>query len=398
MNNEYRRQARLERSRLQIGGRSGVCLLTLFAALLATRTPALATEAPYPPSPLIEGITWHSDTHRTDAGGSDLWPTTWAADGHVYTSWGDGAGYGSDFPDEGGRDRVSLGFARIEGFPPDNWFGVNINGGKRAEKPASFPKKGKCGGMLSAGGTLYAWLNLQDGTWPGVNQALVWSEDKAVTWTRAPWVWPKGRDNFKAQTFLQSGRNYKGPRDDHIYVYGRNETDWGQGKHGYLARVHRRRIGDRDAYRFFTGIDAAGRARWDADVSMRQPHFSDPRGVESVNVVYNRALKRYILTCHRGGQGTLGIFDGLEPWGPWTTVAYYDNWLKLKGKGKARDMLFVSIPAKWISPDGRTLWFIYTGGLDSFNMIKGTLKLNEDALSQTKVESRPFTHMNVANQ
>ena len=361
--------------------------VTLFAALLVVKTPALAATPPYPPSPMIEAITWHTDTHRTDAGGSDLWPTTWAADGHIYTSWGDGAGFGSDFPGESGPDRVSLGFARIEGFPPDHWFGVNINGGKQAENPASFPNKGKCGGMLSVNGTLYAWLNLQDGTWPHVNQALAWSTDKAVAWTQAPWVWPKGCGNFKAQTFLQLGRDYKGPRDDYIYVYGRNETDWDQGKQGYLARVHRRQIEGRDAYAFFTGINASGQAGWDADISRRQPHFTDPRGVESINVVYNKALNRYILTCHRGGQGTLGIFDGSEPWGPWTAVAYYDNWLELKGKGKGRDMLFVNIPAKWISLDGRTLWVIYSGGLDSFNMIKGTLKLNEDALSQTDVDS-----------
>jgi len=368
---------------MHILGESGGYWLTLFAALLGTRTPALAATAPYPHSPLIEGIAWHTDIHRTDAGGSDLWPTTWAADGHIYTSWGDGAGFGSDFPEEGGRDRVSLGFARIEGFPPDHWLGVNINGGKQAENSASFPKKGKCGGLLSVNGTLYALLNLQDDTWPGVNQALAWSTDKAATWTQASWIWPKGRGNFKAQTFLQSGCDYKGPRDDYVYVYGRNETDWGQGKHGYLARVSRGRIQDRDAYTFFTGIDAAGQARWDSDVGRRQPHFTDPGGVESINVVYNKALNRYILTCHRGDQGTLGIFDGPEPWGPWTTVAYYDNWLGLKGTGKGRNMLYISIPAKWISSDGLMLWFIYTGGLDSFNMVKGTLKLKEKAPPQS---------------
>jgi len=40
-------------------------------------------------------------------------------------------------------------------------------------------------------------------------------------------------------------------------------------------------------------------------------------------------------------------------------------------------MLFISIPTKWISSDGKTLWAIYTGGLDSFNLIKGTLELKE---------------------
>ena len=359
----------------------------VLVVVLAMIAPAAATVPPYPPSSVIEAINWHADTHRTDAGGSDLWPTTWGVDGHIYTSWGDGAGFGSDFPDEGGPDRVSLGFARIEGLPSDNWIGININGGKQAENPPSFPKRGKCAGMLSVRGTLYAWMNLQDDTWPHVNHALAWSTDKAATWTRAPWVWPKGEGNFKPQTFLQFGRDYGGARDDYVYVYGRNEAGWGKGTHGYLARVHRDRVQDRGAYVFFTGVDVLGQAQWNEDVRKRRPHFTDPSGVESITVVHNRALNRYILTCHRGNQGTLGIFDGPEPWGPWTTVAYYDNWLRLKGKGKGRDMLFVNIPAKWISPNGRTLWAVYSGGLDSFNMIKGTLELGKDASSQADMGS-----------
>ena len=76
-----------------------------------------------------------------------------------------------------------------------------------------------------------------------------------------------------------------------------------------------------------------------------------------------------------GDQGTLGIFDAPEPWGPWTTVAYYDNWLDLKGTGARREMLFINIPTKWISADGKTLWVIFTGGQDRFNLVQATLSL-----------------------
>jgi hypothetical protein len=37
---------------------------------------------------------------------------------------------------------VALGFARIEGGP-EHWRGVNVNGGKYPEHPATFPQKGK---------------------------------------------------------------------------------------------------------------------------------------------------------------------------------------------------------------------------------------------------------------
>ena len=160
---------------------------------------------PYPPSGVIQGITWHWDTHATAAPGSDLWPVTWGADGNLYAAWGDGGGFGGTNSD----GRVSMGFARIEG-PPGSYVGVNVNGGKNSEHPASFPRKGKTGGMIAVRGTLYAWLNLQDGTWPGVNQSLAWSTDRGATWTRAPWVFPKGAGNFKPARFLNSTRGHRG--------------------------------------------------------------------------------------------------------------------------------------------------------------------------------------------
>jgi hypothetical protein len=96
---------------------------------------------------------------------------------------------------------------------------------------------------------------------------------------------------------------------------------------------------------------------------------------QGIQVVYHTATKRYLMTAHRGAQGTLGIFDAPEPWGPWTTVACYDNWLELKGSGAKREMLFINIPTKWISADGKTLCVIFTGGQDRFNLVKGTLSL-----------------------
>jgi hypothetical protein len=81
---------------------------------------------------------------------------------------------------------------------------------------------------------------------------------------------------------------------------------------------------------------------------------------------------------HRGDQGTLGIFDAREPWGPWTTIAYYDDWLALRGTGIGREMLFINDPTKWIADDGKTLWAIFTGGRDRFMMVKGTVALRKN--------------------
>lgn len=349
----------------------GICCRPPLCLFLLLPTLALAgAEAPYPPSPIIRNITWHSETLTSAAPGSDLWPVTWGPDGHIYTSWGDGGGFGGTNSD----GRVSMGFARIEGSP-ENYAAININGGKNAAHPASFPRQGKTGGVVFVDGVLYAWLNQQDGKWPGVNQTLIWSNDRGATWKHSSWQWPKGEGNFKPNTFLQFGKDYTGARDNFVYFYGRNETVWGKGAHGYMGRVPRTKLEIKDAYEFFAGLDANGSPIWSPDVNERKAHFTDPAGVEGIQVVYDAGIERYLLTVHRGDQGTLGIFDASEPWGPWTTVAYYDNWLDLKGTGVRRAMLYINVPTKWISPDGKTLWVIFTGGQDRFNMVKLQLHL-----------------------
>ena len=81
----------------------------------------------------------------------------------------------------------------------------------------------------------------------------------------------------------------------------------------------------------------------------------------------------------------MGIFEAPEPWGPWYTVAYYNNWGNCKSKdGHA---LAWSFPTKWISPDGLTMWCIFSGNqhrsalpdgareFDRCNIVKATLNL-----------------------
>jgi len=121
----------------------------LLMSILLMGSTLYAAETPYPPSPVIEDIHWHRESLTTAAPGSDLWPVTWGPDGHIYTSWGDGGGFAGTNSD----GRVSMGFARIEG-PPEGFVAVNVNGGKNAQHPASFPRKGKTGGIVSVDGTL----------------------------------------------------------------------------------------------------------------------------------------------------------------------------------------------------------------------------------------------------
>src|SRR5689334_12235511 len=99
-----------------------LAMVAISPVLGATNGPA---ENPFPPSPLIRGITFDIARIQRAAAGSDLWPITWADDGDLYTSWGDGGGFGGT--DTDGRVAVGIGLVRGN---PENWTGINILGGK----------------------------------------------------------------------------------------------------------------------------------------------------------------------------------------------------------------------------------------------------------------------------
>jgi hypothetical protein len=352
-------------------------LLVVAPGLLGADSP----NAPYPPSPVIREITWHWDTYRTAAIGSDLWPVTWGPDGHLYAAWGDGGGFGGSDSD----GRVSMGFARIEKGPED-FRGCNVNGGKSPEHPASFPKKGKTGGILFVDGTLYANINLQDGRWPNVDHVFAWSTNLGATWAQAEWRFPKGRDNFQPARFLNFGQDYTGVPlrlAGFVYIYGpRQPAREGQPNELFLARVPKNQLRVRSAYEFFQVSGPDGEPRWTRDPTQMRPVFSDSNGVALAGVLYLPALKRFLLTSFHTGPGQLGVFDAPTPWGPWTTVSYSEHWGQM---GAAGEGLTCDFPQKWMSPDGLTLWSIFSvygpsaklgiKAHDRFNLVKATLEL-----------------------
>ena len=112
------------------------------------------------------------------------------------------------------------------------------------------------------------------------------------------------------------------------------------------------------------------------------PVFVDVNGkiADSPSVIYNPAINRYLMSKTHDlndtfPHGGLGIFDAPEPWGPWTTVEYTDDWMG------SINMYFATFPTKWISQDGLTLWMIFTGygsdviAHDAYQHMKGVLTL-----------------------
>jgi hypothetical protein len=137
-----------------------------------------------------------------------------------------------------------------------------------------------------------------------------------------------------------------------------------------LMRVPKDKIMEQAAYEFFAGLDDSGNPTWTENLATRIPVFEDHSGVGwNVSVSYNAGLGRYLLmTEHtRSFAGNLGIFDAPEPWGPWTTAGYYNNW------GGFGTTFFWNISNKWTSADGKDFTLIFTGTKDndSWNTVRG---------------------------
>jgi hypothetical protein len=315
------------------------------------------SKAPYPPSDLIKGITWEWETYTNAAPGSDLWPVTWGPDDNLYVAWGDGGGFGGTDSD----GRVAMGIGRIEGGP-ENWRGFNVNGGKNPEHRATFLKRSKTSALLSVQGTLYAIVNLQDGTWPDVNHALVWSKDKGATWSQVDWVFPRGVGRFQPAKFVNFGKDYSGVPESlagYVYVLGQRQPETGRnGKRLYILRAPLDKVRKEFEYVLLFGrFDYFGmKGNSPSDFKDTSSIFEDTNGVAIAGIVYNPGLKRFLLTCYHTGPGQLGVFEGENPWGPWRTIAYYENW---GGMGTDAEGLSCEFPQKWMSADGLTLWSIF---------------------------------------
>ncbi len=356
------------------------------AALLLLACAVQAGDPPYPPSSHITGVTFDFATHQEYAPGSDNWPITWSDDGHQYTSWGDGGGFGGTNT----KGRVSLGVARVEGNAT-TYQGFNVWGGFEPENPAQF--EGKSYGIISIGGILYMWWGPGSGPATFTETRLAVSTDKSATWTRSSWDLNDTDSQLIIPTILNFGQDYAGARDSWVYHYfPRGYTNdlviqtGGSPSTGKidLARSPSDDVMNVNAFEFFTGLDGQGNPTWSSDASQRTPVFEDANGVGwCVSVSYNAPLGRYLLMTEHdvSGEGFLGIFDAPEPWGPWTTVAYLGN--PPFGDGFVDASTFYwNFSNKWLSADGEDFTILFTGfgDNDSWNSVRGTFTVAEDPM------------------
>ena len=333
----------------------------LFACVLLT-----VSAQPYSSSQVIEGVEWYPDTHLSAAADSDLFPTTWGADGKIYTAWGDGRGFTSS-------RRRSYGISTIEGTPPNLTFNDIYQGPNGAGN-------GKIIDLISVQGVLYATYNSQDNKWPDVTYKIFKSPDNGKTWIQLPWNWPSGKGTFEPRRFLHKGQDFQNDLDHYFYIYGRKAYE---PENFYLVRVPVKEIENERAYRFLSGFKNGREPVWSSSQARMKPIFTDTNASEfilnSFCVQYLESIDRYVAVTSHGGAGQIGIFDAAAPWGPWTTVAYYEEWLGMSGG----IFLSMSFPEKWIRKDDLAFWAVFsvhgppTPDIyhDRFNLVKGRFKL-----------------------
>jgi len=317
--------------------------------------------APYPPSPVIKGMNWAPvETIIRRASGSDNWPITWADDGNQYTAYGDGWGF-----EPRTEDKLSLGVAKVVGSPPD-FRGINVRT-KSGERTGQGAKGAKASGMLMVDGVLYMLVRNTG------NSQIAWSADHGKSWTWCDW---KFTTSFGAPTFLNFGRNYAGARDSFVYICSHDaDSAYKPADRMVMARVAKSRIKEHGAYEFFKGLDDSDRPVWTKNVRDRGAVLANPGRCYRSGISYNAGLKRYLWCQTLYGRddmrfkGGLAVFDAPEPWGPWTTVYYAEQWDTGPGETSC-------LPTKWMSEDGRTCYLLFSGD-DHFSVRQAMLTVTK---------------------
>lgn len=345
--------------------------------------------SPYGASTLLSGITWDfAGAVLHQAQGSDLWPAAWRLDGQLMMGYSDGGGFhGSNTV-----ARTRFGMHTVTGTPPSSFVYANTWGCKAdgtgcdagathdpladAQFGGPIAAQGVCDGLTAVGNDLYALVTSRE---VGADfTQLVQSTDSGHTWTAASWTLTHNTGDFAPTTFVQYGAGQQDqPANTDGYLLAPGGII-GDVTKVYLARVPKSTIMTQSTWEFFTSSNPAT-PTWGTWANA-QPIFTDPLAPGNSGpsgggtMQYFPVLGRYLFIHLYGTIQDLHVFDSVNPWGPWTTVEYRNDW----GSYGTSGQLFNTILNKFISADNTTFWMSFSGfnapiNWDSLNLIHGTL-------------------------
>lgn len=304
----------------------------------------------------------------TDSDG-DLWANCWADNNKLYAANGDGKGFSTD------GEFSDIAVNEITGKPP-KLSGKTVARG--AEVSSIWSGSGytrKPTGMVCVGDTLYLAvedLALDFNDVPA--STIVKSTDHGRTWT-----WDKSGPMFDDHVFTtiwfaDFGRGGGKAPDKYVYAYGL-DGNWRDSFDDtvedptdvFLARVPKKKVQDRKAWRFYTGTKN-GAATWSKRIGDREPVLHDDRRVYQHTydngdpgfsvlgqggVLYDAALDRYLYTSWT--EWTYEFYESPTPWGPWKRFMRKDfgayPWTSGQSGGYG-----TTIPSKFVSKNGRELY------------------------------------------
>ncbi|RZT19884.1 hypothetical protein EV649_3024 [Kribbella sp. VKM Ac-2569] len=294
----------------------------------------------------------------------DLWPSCWAGNDKLYAANGDGKGFSVD------GDFADIAVSEITGTP-GNLSGATISRGDQVGSVwsgAGYNRKPT--GMVCVGDTMY--LAVQD-------LALDFNDVPAATILKSTdhgrtWTWDKSKPMFSDHVFTtiwfaDFGKGGAAAPDGYVYAYGL-DGNWRDSfddtvpdpQSVFLARVPKRDVQDRGAWKFYTG------SGWSSRIADRKPVLNDQRrlyaqtyGTNASNlsvisqggVTYLAQQKRYVYTSWT--EYTFEFYESPTPWGPWKHFMSKDfggyPWSTSKYGGYG-----VTIPSKFVQPDGKTMY------------------------------------------
>jgi hypothetical protein len=355
-----------------------------------------AQSAPYDFGPTTLTFDW--STFRRHAAGSDNWPTTWAADGTIYSAFGDGSGAGPSYDP---RLRVSFGIAAMSGNSAGSLVLRNLVGGRNPTLARCFPDigvwtdansrgpcyrrglAGKSYGLLALDNFLYAWISPGSGIKGYEEQRLFRAPIGTNQWVAASWAF-KPSDGYPLlnPTFMQAGRN-AADGDGYIYAYAArvaptDRTTLSIQKAAGVGEIALLRLPEaadpmvRTDWQYFAGESASGSPIWTSDIADARPVIADRNGVGwNVSAIYVRARGRvYVAYEHTGGHNDyLSVLEAPAPHGPWTTV-YYGR-LAETGNGLPPTSFYYNFLPNGFSGDKFTLLFTGSDANDALNVVDG---------------------------
>jgi hypothetical protein len=328
----------------------------------------------------------------------DLWPSAWADDGHIYTANGDGTGFGNSAASD-------VVVSRIAGMPETGLSGTRLSSGAAVADvwgdPSEYNRKPT--GMLAVDGNhdgrdeIYVAVQdlryspAADAFNDAPNASISMSLDYGETWCKTTRPMFTGH-MFTTIFFLDYGQSQRyadvlgAEGAAYVYAYGL-DNNWRGSYSGtvpspadlYLARAPRASVQERSTWEFYAGKGPANRPRWSSDIIRKAPVLHDARRiypslftnngptnlsvVSQGGVVYDPALDRYLYTSWT--EYTFEFYEAPEPWGPWRlfmtkdagAYPWYGRGRSSTGcPGPKNGGYGVTIPSKFISPDGHDMW------------------------------------------